>query len=137
MTAYGTAPAPALAFGRNALGLLTLGPDLLVFRRREVRKVWRGERLFIRREQRRGVFIGTLAGTTPTAHFVRFMSSPKMTSVAMATALVATQPVWQALIATILGQRPSRITWIGLVVSVVGAGRTALSRRCSEGSPRR
>ncbi|GHF19064.1 hypothetical protein GCM10014715_87360 [Streptomyces spiralis] len=121
LTAYGTAPAVALAFGRNALGLLTLGPALMVFRRREVKKVWRGERLLIRREQRRGVFIGTLAGTALAAHFVTFMSSPKMTSVAMATALVATQPVWQALIATMLGQRPPRITWIGLLVSVAGA----------------
>ncbi|MDO0930441.1 hypothetical protein QQY66_01520 [Streptomyces sp. DG2A-72] len=44
-----------------------------------------------------------------------------MTNVPMATALVATQPVWQALISTLQGTRLPRATWADLTVSVVGA----------------
>lgn len=122
LTAYATAPALALAFARNALGLLTLGPVFLLVRRREMRKVFRRERLLVRKEQRRAVWFGVCAGTALAAHFVMFMTSTQMTSVAMATALVATQPVWQALIATVFQHtRLPRITWAGLSVSVVGA----------------
>jgi drug/metabolite transporter (DMT)-like permease len=121
LTAYATAPALALAFGRNALGLLTLGPVFMLVRRGEVRKVLRGERRLVRKEQRRAVFFGVLAGTALAVHFITFMSGTQMTSVAMATALVATQPVWQALIATLFNKRLPRVTWVGLTVSVVGA----------------
>ncbi|MEU9407494.1 DMT family transporter [Streptomyces sp. NPDC048281] len=72
-------------------------------------------------EQRRGALFGTLAGTALAAHFATFMPSTRMTSVAMATALVATQPIWQALISTFQGMRLPRATWAGLVVSVMGA----------------
>jgi drug/metabolite transporter (DMT)-like permease len=42
-------------------------------------------------------------------------------SVATATALVATQPVWQALIATVQGRRPSTAGWAGIGLAVLGA----------------
>jgi drug/metabolite transporter (DMT)-like permease len=41
--------------------------------------------------------------------------------VATATALVATQPVWQALIATAQGRRPSTAGWVGIGLAVLGA----------------
>ncbi|MFD8718542.1 hypothetical protein ACFV2H_11090 [Streptomyces sp. NPDC059629] len=66
---------------------------------------------------------GALAGTALAAHFATFMSSTRMTSVAMATALVATQPVWQALVSTFQGHLLPRATWAGLGVSV-GARRS-------------
>ncbi|MEU2422472.1 DMT family transporter [Streptomyces sp. NPDC007851] len=121
LTAYAAAPAFALAFGRNALGLLTLGPAFLLARRREVRRVFSGERGLVRREQRRAVLFGLAAGTALAAHFATFMTGAQLTSVAMATGLVATQPVWQALIATAQGRRPSRAAWAGLAISVGGA----------------
>lgn len=121
LTAFATGSALALALGRNALGLLTLGPMVALIRRREFRKVFRGERFLVRKEQRRGALLGALAGTALAAHFATFMSSTRMTSVAMATALVATQPVWQALISTLQGHRLPRATWAGLGVSVAGA----------------
>ncbi|MFE9881143.1 DMT family transporter [Streptomyces sp. NPDC005784] len=121
LTAFATGSALALALGRNALGLLTLGPVVALIRRREFRKVFRGERFLVRKEQRRGAFLGALAGTALATHFATFMSSTRMTSVAMATALVATQPVWQALISTLQGQRLPRATWTGLGISVAGA----------------
>ncbi|MFJ2610018.1 DMT family transporter [Streptomyces sp. NPDC087425] len=121
MTAFGTGPALALALGRNVLGLVTVGPVVLLIRRGEFRKVFRGERFLVRKEQRRGAVYGVLAGTALAAHFATFMTSTRMTSVAMATALVATQPVWQALISTFQGNRLPRATWLGLAVSVAGA----------------
>ncbi|MER6082369.1 DMT family transporter [Streptomyces sp. NPDC001833] len=121
LTAYAAAPAFALAFGRNALGLLTLGPAFLLARRREVHRVFSGQRGLVRREQRRAVLFGLGAGTALAAHFATFMTGAQLTSVAMATGLVATQPVWQALIATAQGRRPSRVAWTGLAVSVAGA----------------
>ncbi|WP_405881426.1 DMT family transporter [Streptomyces sp. NBC_01384] len=121
LTAFATGSALALALGRNALGLLTLGPVVALIRRREFRKVFRGERFLVRKEQRRGALLGALAGTALAAHFATFMSSTRMTSVAMATALVATQPVWQALISTLQGHRLPRATWAGLGISVAGA----------------
>ncbi|WP_210594206.1 integrase core domain-containing protein [Streptomyces sp. GESEQ-35] len=80
LTAYATGSALALALGRNALGLLTLGPVFMLIRRREVRRVFRGERSFFRKEQRRAVVYGVLAGTALAAHFATFMSSTRMTS---------------------------------------------------------
>ncbi|MDH6628316.1 drug/metabolite transporter (DMT)-like permease [Streptomyces sp. LBL] len=121
LTAFATGSALALALGRNALGLLTLGPVVALIRRREFGKVFRRERFLVRKEQRRGALLGALAGTALAAHFATFMSSTRMTSVAMATALVATQPVWQALISTLQGHRLPRATWAGLGVSVAGA----------------
>ncbi|MGW0575953.1 DMT family transporter [Streptomyces sp. NPDC002920] len=121
LTAFATGPALALALGRNALGLLTLGPVVVLIRRGEFRKVFRRERFIVRKEQRRGALYGFLAGTALAAHFATFMTSTRMTSVAMATALVATQPVWQALISTFQGNRLPRVTWTGLAVSVAGA----------------
>ncbi|MET7686363.1 DMT family transporter [Streptomyces sp. NPDC005423] len=121
LTAYASGSVFVLALGRNALGLITLGPVVLLIRRREFIKVFRGERFLVRREQRRAVLLGSLAGTALATHFATFMSSTRMTSVAMATALVATQPVWQALIATMLGGRLPRATRAGLAISVAGA----------------
>ncbi|WP_446046154.1 DMT family transporter [Streptomyces olivaceus] len=120
-TAYATAPALTLALGRNALGLLTLGPVFTLIRRREVRRIFSAERPLVRKEQRRAVYFSLLAGTALAVHFATFMISTRMTTVAMATALVATQPVWQALIATLQKNRLPRVTWVGLAVSVAGA----------------
>ena len=50
------------------------------------------------------------------------MPSLDRTSVASATALVATQPVWQAVIARLQGQHVSRAVWGGIALAVVGAG---------------
>ncbi|WP_329433918.1 EamA family transporter [Streptomyces anthocyanicus] len=122
LTAYAAGPVLALALGHNALGLFTLGPVFTLIRRREVRKVLRGERRLLRgTEQRRAVVFGVLAGTALAVHFATFMSSTRLTSVALATALVATQPVWQALITTLQGNRLPGATWTGLAVAVVGA----------------
>ncbi|MEU5346884.1 DMT family transporter [Streptomyces sp. NPDC020766] len=125
LTAAATASPLAMAFWRNALGFATLGPFLLILRRREVVRVARGERGLLRREQWRPMFFGFLAATALALHFAAFMTSTQLTSVAMSTALVATQPVWQALIAAGQGVRASRRTWAGLTLAVVGAAAAA------------
>ncbi|MFJ9710784.1 DMT family transporter [Streptomyces sp. NPDC101234] len=121
LTAAASASPLAMAFWRNCLGFAVLGPLLLVLRRREVVRVARGERGILRREQWRPLVFGFLAATALALHFAAFMTSTRLTSVAMSTALVATQPVWQALIAAGQGVRASRRTWAGLALAVVGA----------------
>ncbi|MEV7739465.1 DMT family transporter [Streptomyces sp. NPDC088921] len=120
LTAYASASPLAMAFWRNALGFATLGPILLLLRRREAARIVRGERRPLRREQWRPIASGFLAATALTLHFATFMTSTRLTSVAMSTALVATQPLWQALIAAAQGIRTPRLTWVGLALSVVG-----------------
>ncbi|MGW3287087.1 DMT family transporter [Streptomyces sp. NPDC001002] len=125
LTAAATASPLAMAFWRNCLGFAVLGPFLLLLRRREVVRVVRGERGVLRREQWRPLVFGFLAATALALHFAAFMTSTRLTSVAMSTALVATQPVWQALIAAGQGVRASRRTWTGLTLAVVGAAAAA------------
>ncbi|WP_307522683.1 DMT family transporter [Streptomyces umbrinus] len=125
LTAAATASPLAMAFWRNALGFATLGPFLLILRRREVVRVVRGERGLLRPEQWRPMVFGFLAATALALHFAAFMTSTQLTSVAMSTALVATQPVWQALIAAGQGVRASRRTWAGLTLAVIGAAAAA------------
>ncbi|MFC4508586.1 MULTISPECIES: EamA family transporter [Streptomyces] len=125
LTAAATASPLAMAFWRNCLGFATLGPFLLILRRREVARVARGERGLLRREQWRPLVFGFLAATALALHFAAFMTSTQLTSVAMSTALVATQPVWQALIAAGQGVKASRRTWAGLTLAVLGAAAAA------------
>ncbi|MFI6341294.1 EamA family transporter [Streptomyces sp. NPDC050535] len=125
LTAAATASPLAMAFWRNCLGFAVLGPLLLLLRRREVVRVVRGERTILRREQWRPLVFGFLAATALALHFAAFMTSTRLTSVAMSTALVATQPVWQALIAAGQGVKTSRRTQVGLALSVVGAAAAA------------
>ncbi|HET6484114.1 MAG TPA: DMT family transporter, partial [Actinoplanes sp.] len=70
---------------------------------------------------RRAVLFGVLAGLALAAHFATWMPSVQLGSVATATALVATQPVWQGLIAAVQGRRPSAAGWAGIALAVAGA----------------
>lgn len=82
------APALAIAFWRCFLGSVFTAPWVLLRRRREVTSL-------TRREIRLIVVSGLLLG----AHFATWIPSLRFTTVASSTALVATQPVWAALIA--------------------------------------
>src|ERR1700709_801263 len=83
-----TVPVLAIAMWRNALSLVVLGPATLLRRRSEVRGLGGRE-----------VRFACVAGLFLALHFGTWVPSLDMTSVASATALVATQPVWQAVIA--------------------------------------
>jgi drug/metabolite transporter (DMT)-like permease len=66
-----------------------------------------------------------VAGLLLAAHFATWVPSLTYTTVASATALVSTQPIWAALLARRGGHHVPRRAWVGIVVAVVGAGLLA------------
>lgn len=105
-------PALAIAFWRNALALVLLAPVTVVRLRRD--HADRPDAATLRR--------CALAGVLLAGHFATWVPSVTMTSVATATALVGTQPIWAALIAVRSGERFPRQFWGGVLLAVVGAG---------------
>jgi drug/metabolite transporter (DMT)-like permease len=110
LIAFAAAPALAIAFWRNGLAALALTPVTLGPRRAELRTA-----------RRRDLVLAVLAGVALAAHFGTWMPSVQLGPVATATALVATQPVWQGLIAAGQGRRPPVVVWIGIGFAVAGA----------------
>ncbi|MGH9112634.1 MAG: DMT family transporter, partial [Acidimicrobiales bacterium] len=104
------APTLAVAFWRNALALPVLGLVVVARSRRELR-------LLGARERRLSVVAGLFLG----AHFATWVPSLSFTSVASSVALVATQPVWAALIARRRGEHVPRLAWWGIGSAVAGA----------------
>lgn len=103
-------PAIALAFWRNALAAAVLAPVVLVWRRDEVATL-----------DKRRWGLAVAAGLALAVHFGAWIPSVQLTSVATATALVCTQPVWAVLLARVRGHRSSRATTLGVVAAVAGA----------------
>ncbi|MGI5213244.1 DMT family transporter [Plantactinospora sp. CA-290183] len=114
LIAFATAPALAIAFWRNLIAVGLLGPFSLLRRRAELRALTRGA------GRRQGTYC-VLAGLALAVHFGTWMPSAQLTSVATATALVVTQPVWQALIALGQGRTLPVLGWVGIGVAVTGA----------------
>jgi len=110
LIAYASAPALAVAFWRTALATAALTPITAGPRRAELVNA-----------DRRDLWFCVLAGVALSAHFATWMPSVQLGSVATATALVATQPIWQGLIAMWQGRRPSAATWAGIAFAVAGA----------------
>jgi drug/metabolite transporter (DMT)-like permease len=102
-------PALAIAFWRNALASGVLLPVVLVTCRDELRSLDRRERR-----------LAALAGLLLALHFATWIPALSYTSVASATALVATQPMWAALLSGIRGAPVSRPVWIGIGVAMTG-----------------
>jgi drug/metabolite transporter (DMT)-like permease len=115
LIAFAAAPALAIAFWRNALAVGVIGPVALVRprRRAELAALARGP-------GRRAGLSSLLAGVALAVHFGTWVPSAKLTSAATATALVATQPVWQGLIARAQGRRLRPAAWAGIGVAVAG-----------------
>jgi drug/metabolite transporter (DMT)-like permease len=105
------APTLAIAFWRNALSLPILGVWLLA--RRGERRGWRAR-------SRRDRNLSRLSGALLAGHFATWIPSLSFTSVASSVALVATQPVWAALIARQRGEHVHRQTWIGIGLALGG-----------------
>jgi drug/metabolite transporter (DMT)-like permease len=110
LIAFAAAPALAIAFWRNGLAAVALTPVTLSRRRAELTG-----------GGRRALTFCFLAGLALAAHFATWMPSVQLGSVATATALGATQPVWQGLIAAGQGRRPSTAGWVGIGLAVCGA----------------
>jgi len=101
------APALAVAFWRNGLASTGLVPAALVSgRRRDVPvRTW---------------LVAAAAGLVLGAHFAAWISSLSSTTVAASVALVATQPVWTALIGRMTGERLTARAWAGIGLALVG-----------------
>ncbi len=104
------APALAIGFWRNAFGTLAIAPFALTGRRRRElvamdRREWR---------------LALVAGVLLALHFGTWVPSLTYTSVASSTALVASQPVWAALIARAGGQHIPVRAWFGMAVAFAG-----------------
>jgi drug/metabolite transporter (DMT)-like permease len=101
------APALAVAFWRNALGVLVLLPIALY--RRDV---------FL---QGRALLVGVASGVALGAHFGFWISSLDYTSVAASVVLVCTQPVFVAILAyLVFGERTSSLSFFGILVALAG-----------------
>jgi drug/metabolite transporter (DMT)-like permease len=105
------APSLAVAFWRNALALPVLGVLVLAAadRRRELRHLGGRE-----------LRLTVVAGLFLAAHFATWVPSLSYTSVASSVALVATQPVWAALIARWRGEHVPSAAWWGIGVALAG-----------------
>lgn len=103
------APTLAIAFWRNALAL----PVLVAV------AVWRspGRLHTLTPHERR---LAALAGAFLAAHFATWIPSLSFTTVASSVALVATQPVWAALIARWRGEEVTGQAWAGIAVALAG-----------------
>jgi drug/metabolite transporter (DMT)-like permease len=114
LTTMVAAPMLALAFWRNLGGAAALLPVLLLRERQTLAGL-----------RPRDLASSVVAGLFLAAHFAAWLPSLSMTTVAAATALVTTTPVWTALVARAGGVRLSASTWWGLVLAVVGAALIA------------
>ena len=112
LIAVASAPALAIAFWRNALAFVALTPISAGPRRAEVRTLRSPDGMYC-----------VLAGLALALHFATWMPAVQLGTVATATALVATQPVWQGLLSLVMdgpGAGPSRVAWVGIVLAVAG-----------------
>ena len=109
LMAAAAAPALAVAMWRNVLAVAAIAPVAAVSRRDELRGLTGRERRWA---------LG--AGLLLAGHFATWVPSLRYTSVASATAIVCTQPVWVALIARATGHAVPRRTWLGIGIALVG-----------------
>ena len=107
--AAATVPALAIAFWRCVLGSGATFAWIAVRDRAGLARLTRSE-------LRSLVIAGLLLG----AHFATWIPSLRFTSVAASTALVATQPVWAALIARARGMHVPRGAWAGIGIALAG-----------------
>ncbi|MEX2293782.1 MAG: DMT family transporter [Acidimicrobiales bacterium] len=105
-------PTLVIAFWRNALSVPVVGAWVAL--RESDRAGWTTR---TPRERR----LSRLAGLLLAAHFATWIPSVSFTSVASSVALVATQPVWAAVIARHRGEHVSRGTWLGIGLALAGA----------------
>ena len=103
------APALGIAFWRTALGAGATAPWALLRHRGELFAL-----------DRRQLLLSGAAGALLAAHFATWIPSLRFTSVASSTALVATQPVWAALLARARGVQFPRQVWLGIVIALIG-----------------
>jgi drug/metabolite transporter (DMT)-like permease len=103
------APPPVIAFYRMFFGALFFAPLAL-------------KDLFSQKLKKQHLLSALTAGAFLALHFLLWMTSLKLTSVASSVVLVATQPIWVFLMAAVfLGEKPTGAMWLGLSVAVLGS----------------
>ena len=81
---------------------------------------------------RKDLRLALLAGLVLAVHFASWITSLELTSVASSVVLVTTTPLWVALLAPIfLGEKTSRIAYLGMGVALLGGVVISLSDVCS------
>ena len=103
------APAFAIASWRNLLAVAALAVVVLARHRRDAAAVDARDRR-----------LTTLAGLLLAGHFATWVPSINLTTVASSVALVCTQPVWAAALASRAGEPVGRRTWIGVALALGG-----------------
>ena len=109
MIAACAAPALAIAFWRCFIGATVTAP----FAWLKNQQIWRNL-------TKRDLVGAALAGFFLGLHFAAWIPSLRYTSIAAATAIVATQVVWAALIAHGLGVKAPGKEWFGIAISLIG-----------------
>ena len=109
MIAATAAPVLAIAFWRCLIGSGITGVWVIARR-------WSSLGALTRREIRLTVIAGVFLGL----HLATWIPSLTLTTIAASTALVATQPIWAALIARATGVRISSRVWIGIAIAFSG-----------------
>ncbi len=103
------APALAIAFWRNLIGGAVMAAPTLVRRPRQFTALSRREYAYV-----------AAAGICLALHFACFITSVKLTSVSIATALTCLQPAWIAAFQRARGIRLPAASIIGLTAALVG-----------------
>jgi drug/metabolite transporter (DMT)-like permease len=110
------ADAPAMVIAAARLGLASL-PLLAIAALRRLRGTTSGAF-----GQTRLAVLAVLGGAFMALHFGFWVASVKQTSIVTTVVLVTTQPLFVALLAgRLLGEQPSRDTWVGIGLAAVGA----------------
>lgn len=109
-----------IAAARLVIASLVLVPLTLIIHRQEWMSLARSD-----------LMKGLLSGVFLALHFVTWISSLSLTSVASSVVLVTTTPLWVALLSPLVLKEPiRRSVWIGLLVSIVGGVIVGIGNAC-------
>lgn len=105
-------PALAVAFWRNAFGVLAIAPYVATRGRRELVALVRGDRGPLRTAAASGVALAV--------HFALWVPSLRLTSVAASTALVTTTSIWTVALDRLRGRHVPRGVVAGVLLATAG-----------------
>lgn len=115
------APSIVIAAARLSLASVILAPVALTRHRQELRRLGRFDWL-----------LALLSGLFLAIHFASWISSLEYTSVASSVVLVATMPLWVALLSPfLLKERIGRAVAVGLALATIGGVVVGVSDSCS------
>ena len=115
------APSLVIAAYRLTIATLVLAPVAFFRHRSELRLRKRWE-----------IVLASLSGLCLALHFAAWITSLEYTTVTSSVVLVATTPLWVALLSPITLKEPlTRILWIGMVLVIVGSIIVGLSDTCT------